>query len=87
MCATSNNISKNVIEEGRLEDDSHADTCMLGNGFYVTQKNDIPCDVRGFTSSLGTMCLEIVDAETVVTYSRGDECILVIHQGIYKPDE
>ena len=70
-----------------MEDDSHADICMLGKGFYVTQKNDITCNVSSFTSSLGNMCLEIVDAEKVVKYSRGDECILIIHQGIYKPDE
>ena len=85
MCATSNNISEHVIEESCLEDDSHADTCMLGKVFYVTQNNDITCDVSGFTYSLGTMRLEIVDAETVVTDSRGDEFILVIHQGVYKP--
>ena len=87
VCATSNNISEHVIEEVRLEDESHADTCMRGKGLYVTQNHDITCSVSGFTSSLGTMRLEIVDAETVVTDSRGDEFILIICQGIYKPDE
>ena len=77
LCATSNNIAEYVIEEGCLEDNSHADTCMLGKGFYVTQKHDITCNVSVFTSSLGTMGLEIFDAETVLTYSRGDECILI----------
>ena len=86
MCGTSNKISENVIKEGCLEYNSHADICMLVKGFYVTQKNDITCDVSGFTSSLGTMCLEIVDTETVVTDSRVNECILIIHQGIYEPD-
>ena len=70
MCATSNNIAENIFKEGRLEDDSHYDTCMLGKGFYVTQKHDINCNVSGFKSSLGTMRLEIVDAETVVIDSR-----------------
>ena len=87
VCATSNNISEHVIKKGCLEDDSHADTCMLGKGFYVTQNHDITCNVSGFTSSLATMCLEIVDAELVVIDSRGDKCILIIHQGIYKPYE
>ena len=87
MCATSNNIAENAIKEGCMEDDSTDDTHMLGKGFYVAQKHDINCNVSGFKSSLGTMRLEIVDAETVVTDSRGYECILIIHQGIYKPDE
>ena len=82
MCETSNKVSEHIIEEGCLEDNSHADTCMLGKGFYVTPKNNITCDVSDFTSSLGTMCLEIIDAEIIVTDSRGDECILIIHQGI-----
>ena len=60
LCATSNNIFEHVIEEVRLKDDSHYDTCMLGKGFYVTQKHDITCNVSGFTSSLVTMRLEIV---------------------------
>ena len=47
---TSNNIAEHVIEEDRFEDGTHADTCMLGKGFYVTQKNNITCDVNGFTS-------------------------------------
>ena len=85
MYVTSNNIAGNVIKEDCLEDNSHSDTCMVGKGFYVTQKHNITCDVSGFTYSLGTMRLEIVDAETVVTDSRGDEFILVIHQGVYKP--
>ena len=50
---------------------------MLVKGFYVTQKHDITCNVSGFISSLGTMRLEIFDTETVVTDSRGDECILI----------
>ena len=57
VCATSNNIADHVIEEGCLEDDSHADTCMLVKGFYVTQNHDITCNVSGFTYSLGTMRL------------------------------
>ena len=57
MCATSNNISKNVIEEGRLEDDSQADSCMLVKGVYFIQNHNITCNVRGFTYSLGTMLL------------------------------
>ena len=36
VCATSNNIAEHLIEEGSLEDDSHADTCMIGKGFYIT---------------------------------------------------
>ena len=43
--------------------------------------------MSGFTSSLGTMRLKMFVAETVVTDSRVDECILIIHQGIYKPYE
>ena len=82
MCATSNNIAENIFKEGRLEDDSHYDTCMLGKGFYVTQKHDINCNKSDFTFSLGTMCLEIFDDETVVSDSRGDGYIFIIHQGI-----
>ena len=60
---------------------------MVGRGFYVTQKHNITCDVSGFTFSLGTMILEFVDTKTVVTDSRGDECIFIIYQGISKPDK
>ena len=87
VCATSNNIAEHVIKEVHLEDNIHADTCMRGKGLYVTQNHNITCGVSGFTSSLGNICLEIVDAETDLTYSRGDECILIIHQVIYKSDE
>ena len=87
LCTTVNHIIPEGGEEGRLDDDTHADTCLLGKGFMVTKTYEYGCQVSGFTSSLGSMRLNIVDAETVVTDADGEEAIIVINQGIHKPDE
>ena len=87
LCSTDDHRTPEGGEEGRLDDDTHADTCLLGKGFIVTRTHEYGCQVSGFTSSLGSMRLNIVDAETVVTDADGEEAILVIHQGIHKPDE
>ena len=87
ICSTKNIYPSEKMETGRLDGDTHSDTCLLGKGFAIINTHAYGCQVSGFTSSLGSMRLNIVGAETVVTDAHKDEAILMINQGIHKPDE
>ena len=42
-----------VVEKGILEDDSHADTCLVGKGFRVVNDHGHSAEVEGFTDEIG----------------------------------
>lgn len=76
-----------IVEFGRLEDDSHADTTYLGKGFKVVTEHDYSATVSGFSDGIGSMELPIVDAVTVAKTTDGSEVLLQFNQALYKADE
>ena len=74
-------------ERGRLEDDSHADTCLLGKGWRLVHDRGHSCQVEGFSADVGTLSLPIVDAVTVAETTEGKEVLIQINQALWKPDE
>mmetsp|Transcript_13638 Transcript_13638/g.39110 ORF Transcript_13638/g.39110 Transcript_13638/m.39110 type:complete len:168 (+) Transcript_13638:474-977(+) len=75
------------VEEGFLEEDSRADTTLLGQGWKVQNVHDCTCTVSGFSSDLGEMTTSVVDATAVAETTRGDSVVLRINQALHKPDE
>ena len=76
-----------VVEVGRLEEDSHADTTYVGKGFKVVTEHDYTATVSGFSDGIGTMSLPVVDAVTVAKTADGMEVMLQFNQALYKADE
>ena len=74
-------------ERGRMEDDSHADTCLLGKGWKVIYDRGHTCEVEGFSDDIGSLSLPVVYAITVATTSEGEEVIVRVNQALWKPDE
>ena len=70
-----------------MEEDSRADTTLLGQGWKVQNVHDYTCTVSGFSSDLGEMTIPVVDAIAVAETTRGDSVILRINQALHKPDE
>ena len=76
-----------VLEEGVIEDDTHADTCYLGKGWRVVTEHDYTTEVSGFTDGIGSVNLPVVDALGVATTKDGREVILRINQALYQEGE
>ena len=76
-----------VVEKGILEDDSHADTCLVGKGFRVVNDHGHSAEVKGFTGEMGTVKLQVVDAITVARTSEGEDVLLRVNHCLHKPDE
>ena len=75
-------------EEGLIEEDSRADTTLLGRGFRVITVHDYTCSVTGFSSDLGELeAVSVVDAVTVAEDTKGNAVLLRINQALHKPDE
>ena len=72
-----------VVEKGILEDDSDADTCLVGKGFRVVNDHGHSAEVEGFTDEIGTVKLQVVDAITVARTSEG---VLRVNHCLHKPD-
>ena len=80
-------IEQNVTVTGILEDDSHADTCLVGRGFRVVNEHGHSAEVEGFTDRIGTIKLQVVDAITVAKTSEGEDVLLRVNHCLHQPDE
>ena len=56
------NPNDSVTAETTLELDSHADTCVVGNGALIINDFDQPVDVLGYDKSLGSTQYKTVSA-------------------------
>ena len=74
--------------QGRIEIDSHADTCVLGKNFIVLDYTGRECDVVPYTEDYERKSgVPIVSGGTAWTdQSTSETFILVIHEGLYMPD-
>ena len=76
---------KTEVTYGVFEEDSHADTCLLCDGWRVLVEHDYQCSVSGFSESLGSLSLPVVDAVAKVMTTDGREVLLRVNQALYKP--
>jgi hypothetical protein len=73
-------------KETTLEMDSHADTCVLGNGALIVQDFNRPVNVTSYDPSLGNKIYQTVTGVLGYVHPRtGQMYHLVIHQGIHIP--
>ena len=72
----------------RMELDSHADTCCVGNGVMIVNETHRKVNVTPFLKSLGTVKrVPIVTAAIAYDDPRsGEVFILIIHQALYFGD-
>ena len=75
------------VEAGLFEEDSHADTTLLGKGWRVVQTRPYTTSVGGFSDDLNDITLNVVDAITVARTDQDDEVLLRVNWGLHKPDE
>ena len=73
------------VTQGVFEEDSHADTCLLCDGWRVLVEHDYSCTVSGFTDALGSLSLQVVDAVAKTVSTDGREVLLRVNQALYKP--
>lgn len=79
------NYESITIDSFRVELDSHADTCCVGNGVLVVNRTSRTVKVSPFLKSLGTVAkVPIVSA--AIAYddpNSGEVKIIIIHQALY----
>ena len=75
------------IVVGILEDDSHADTCLIGKVCRTLLTKDYYAKVSGFSEKIGKLKPPIVDDASTVRTDNDDDIIIQIDQSLSKPDE
>ncbi len=69
---------------GRLETDSHADTCCAGSNCVVLEFTNSVVDVFPYHKDLGKMAsVPIATVATLVTDKEGQQCIFVINEALW----
>ena len=72
---------------GRIEMDTHADTCVLGQNFTVLHYTEHVCSVAPYSEQYEPIRdVPIVTGATAVQLPDGATVILVINQGLWMPD-
>ena len=72
------------IQEGRLELDLHADTCVVGAVWKVMEYTGVVCDVFPYSGSYKPLKqVPIVEVVTAYDHLAGEMFILVLAQGCY----
>ena len=66
-----------------MEDDTHADTCAVGNGFYVEDYLERHCDVNAFLGSYKERRVPIVNGCYAFDAPDGRSYLIVINQALY----
>ena len=72
------------IQEGRLELDSHAGTCVAGATWKVMEYTGVVCNVYPYSNSYKQLKqVPIVEAVTAYDHQAGETFILVLVQALY----
>ena len=66
-----------------LEDDTHADTCAVGAGFYVIEYLDRYCMVNAFLGSYGSKKVPLVNGAYAYDAPDGMSYLICINQALY----
>ena len=81
-------VSSVHIQEGRLELDSHADTCVAGATWKVMEYTGVVCDVYSYSNSYKPLKqVPVVEAITAYNHLAGETFILVLVQALYLGDK
>ena len=76
------------IQEGRLELDSHADTCVVGATWKVMEYTGVVCDVYPYSDSYKPLKqVPVVEAISAYDHPTGETFILVLAQALYLGDK
>ena len=76
------------IQEGRLELDSHADTCVAGATWKVMEFTGVVCDVYPYSDRYKPLKqVPVVEAVTAYNHLAGETLILVLAQALYLGDQ
>ena len=77
-------VSSIHIQEGRLELDSHADTCVAGATWKVMEYTGVVCDVYPYSDSYKPLKqVPVVEVVTAYNHLTGETFILVLVQVLY----
>ena len=81
-------VSSVHIQEGRLELDSHTNTCVAGATRRVLEYTGVVCDVYPYYDSYKPLNqVLVVDAVTAYNHPAGETFILVLAQALYLGDQ
>ena len=68
----------------RLDLDSHADTPVVGRNSVILSTQNVTVKVNGFTKSLGSKTVPVVDAAVAYAYEfTGKVYLLIIRNALY----
>ena len=83
------NLCPEEAIQGRMELDSHADTCVLGRNFIIMHYTGRECDVAPYTDQYDSVKgVPIVTGATAYTdQDTGETVILVINEALSMPNE
>ena len=77
-------VSSVHIQEGRLELDSHAETCVAGATWKVMEYTGVVCDVYPYSDSYKPLKqVPVVEAVTAYNHPAGETFILVLAQALF----
>ena len=78
----------NEIVSGRMEMDSHADTCVFGKNFVVLQCSERVCDVAPYTDTYDSISNVPIGTGATAWDNpmTGETMILVINEGLFMSD-
>ena len=73
-----------IGREGRVDLDSHSDSCIAGPTFKVLKYTGEVCDVHPFSDSYNPITgIHVVQATTAYDHPSGVTYILVLSQALY----
>ena len=74
-------------DQPQTELDSHADSPVVGQNCLVMETLDRTVDVKGFTSSLSTCTVPLVNAALLYTCEyTGEKCIFLVYNALFVPE-
>ena len=69
-----------------LNDDIHADKCLVRKVFRIINRYYCAYKAGGFTNGLGSIQIDVVDAVAMEKNGGDNEVLIRINQAVSKPD-
>ena len=76
-----------TFSSGRLDLDSHADTCVLGKQFHIFEYTGEECNVSPYSKEYDPVTVKIGHGKCAYDMPDGTTCILTIHHGLCMPNQ
>ena len=87
VCSEARRYRPKDVKLERFDNDTHANMCLIGQGYRVINTHTYERNFSGLSNSLGFLKLQIVDAVTVTITGEYEEVILKVNQVRQNPDE